>query len=202
MTSSWSTGLKGIAMNTSHRRRDSDRDLIIETHDLIRRAGQMVQVRREIRAPEDLGVDMIGVPEDSPIDLDLRLESVIEGILVTGTAEARLVGECSRCLEPIEEESSFDIQELYFYPGHEAEEDAYRVSDEEEIDLEPVLREAVVLNLPFTPLCRRDCAGLCPDCGVNLNRHPDHDHGERIDPRWAALKDLGPATADADPNRS
>lgn len=73
----------------------------------------MVQVRREIRAPEDLGVDMIGVPEDSPIDLDLRLESVIEGILVTGTAEARLAGECSRCLEPIEEESSFDIQELY-----------------------------------------------------------------------------------------
>lgn len=184
-------GLKGIAMNTSHRRSDASGDLLIETHDLRRRAGQMIQVSREVSAPEDLGVDMIGVPENSAIGLDLRLESVIEGILVTGTATTALVGECSRCLNPIEEESSFDVQELYFYPDREAEEDAYRVSDEETIDLEPVLREAVVLNLPFTPLCRPDCAGLCPECGVNLNDHPDHAHEERIDPRWAALKNFG-----------
>lgn len=184
-------GLKGIAMNTSHRRSDASGDLLIETHDLRRRAGQMIQVSREVPAPEDLRVDMIGVPESSAIGLDLRLESVIEGILVTGTATTTLVGECSRCLGPIEEESSFDLQELYFYPDREAEEDAYRVSDEETIDLEPVLREAVVLNLPFTPLCRPDCAGLCPECGVNLNDHPDHEHEERIDPRWAALRDLG-----------
>ncbi len=189
-------------MNTHHRRPDAPRDLIIETHDLRRRAGQMLQVHRDAQAPADLGVDMIGVPEGSPIGLDLRLESVIEGVLVTGTAEVTLAGECSRCLEPIEEESSFDLQELYFYHDREAEEDACRVSDEEEIDLEPVLREAVVLNLPFTPLCREDCEGLCPDCGVNLNRHPDHDHGERIDPRWAALKDLGADPADPDPDRS
>ncbi|MCI1747012.1 MAG: DUF177 domain-containing protein [Acidipropionibacterium sp.] len=194
-------------MNTSHRRSDAPRDLLIETHDLRRRAGQMLQMHRSAHAPADFGVDMIGVPENSAVDLDLRLESVIEGVLVTGTAEVTLTGECSRCLEPIEEESSFDFQELYFYSGQDAEEDAYRVSDEEEIDLEPVLREAVVLNLPFTPLCRRDCAGLCPDCGVNLNEHPDHDHGERIDPRWAALrdprlKDLGTASAESGPDRS
>lgn len=194
-------------MNTSHRRSDAHRDLLIETHDLRRRAGQMLQMHRSAHAPEGLGVDMIGVPENSAVDLDLRLESVIEGVLVTGTAEVTLAGECSRCLEPIEEESSFDFQELYFYSGQDAEEDAYRVSDEEEIDLEPVLREAVVLNLPFTPLCRRDCAGLCPDCGVNLNEYPDHDHGERIDPRWAALQDprltdLGAAPAESGPDRS
>ncbi|AZZ39187.1 DUF177 domain-containing protein [Acidipropionibacterium jensenii] len=189
-------------MNTNHRRSGASRDLIFETHDLRRRAGQMMQVQRDARAPQDLGLDMIGVPEDSPVGLDLRLESVIEGILVTGTAEVTLTGECSRCLEPIEEKSSFDLQELYYYPGHEPEEDANRVSDEEEIDLEPVLREAVVLNLKFSPLCRWDCAGLCPECGANLNTHPDHDHGERIDPRWSGLKDLGAVLADPDSDRS
>ncbi|ALN15723.1 YceD family protein [Acidipropionibacterium acidipropionici] len=178
-------------MNTHHRRSDASVDLLIETHDLRRRAGQMIQVARDVPAPEELGVDMIGVPEGSPIGLDLRLESVIEGVLVTGTATTTLVGECSRCLNPIEETTSFDLQELHFYPDREAEEDAYRVSDEETVDLEPVLREAVVLNLPFRPLCMPDCAGLCPECGVNLNDHPDHEHEERIDPRWAALRDLG-----------
>ncbi|ETI98468.1 MAG: Metal-binding protein, partial [Leuconostoc sp. DORA_2] len=115
---------------------------------------------------------MIGVPEDSPLDLDLRLESVGEGVLVTGAVEATLKGECSRCLDPIEEDLVLDIQELYFYPDKEAEEDASRVSAEETIDLDPVVRAAVVLNLAFSPLCRDDCEGLCPDCGANLNEDP------------------------------
>ncbi|MDK7357894.1 YceD family protein, partial [Veillonella atypica] len=84
----------------------------------------MTRVQRTVPAPADLGVDMIGVPEDSPLDLDLRLESVGEGVLVTGAVEATLKGECSRCLDPIEEDLVLDIQELYFYPDKEAEEDA------------------------------------------------------------------------------
>jgi Predicted metal-binding, possibly nucleic acid-binding protein len=118
------------------------------------------------------------------------LESVGEGVLATGTVEATLEGECSRCLDPIKEELLLDVQELYFYPDKEADEDASRVSAEETIDLDPVVRAAVVLSLPFSPLCRDDCAGLCPDCGANLNDDPDHDHPDRIDPRWSALEGL------------
>lgn len=177
-------------MNTIHRHPDAHSDLVIETHSLRRQVGQMTRIQRTVPAPADLGVDMIGVPENSPLDLDLRLESVGEGVLVTGAVEATLKGECSRCLDPIEEDLVLDIQELYFYPDKEAEEDASRVSAEETIDLDPVVRAAVVLNLAFSPLCRDDCEGLCPDCGANLNDDPDHDHPDRIDPRWAALQGL------------
>ena len=155
-----------------------------------RQVGQMIRVQRTVPAPADLGVDMIGVPEGSPLELDLRMESVGEGVLVTGTVETTLKGECSRCLDLLKEELLLDVQELYFYPDKEAEEDASRVSAEETIDLDPVVRAAVVLNCPFSPLCRDDCAGLCPDCGANLNDDPGHDHPDRIDPRWAALKGL------------
>lgn len=177
-------------MNSTHRRPDADSALLIETHELQRQAGRMIRVQRTVPAPADLGVDMIGVPEGSPLGLDLRLESVGEGVLVTGTAEVTLEGECSRCLEPLEENASIDLQELYFYPGREADEDASRVSAEETIDLDPVLRAAVVLSLPFSPLCREDCAGLCPECGANLNDDPEHDHEGPIDPRWAVLQQL------------
>ncbi|WP_130865709.1 YceD family protein [Acidipropionibacterium timonense] len=179
-------------MNTNHRRPDASADLHVETSALRRQAGQMIRVQRSLPAPADLGVDMIAVPEGSSIDIDLRLESVVEGILVTGTAEVVLEGECSRCLTPIEGHRAFDLQELYFYPDREAEEDVLRVGDDDTVDLDPVLRDAVVLNLPFNPLCQPDCLGLCPDCGVNLNDDPDHDHGDRIDPRWAALQEFGP----------
>ena len=135
---------------------------------------------------------MIGVPQGSDIDIDLRLEAVVEGVLVTGTADAILRGECARCLEGIDDQGSFSLQELYFYPGREAEEDACWVVDDM-IDVEIPLRDAVVLELPFTPLCRPDCAGLCPTCGANLNNDPEHNHGEQVDPRWEKLADLGGA---------
>ena len=130
------------------------------------------------RLPARVGVD---------IDLDLRLESVSEGVLATGVVSAELVGECSRCLGEVREERDFDLQELYYYPGRDAEEDALFVVDEY-IDLDPPMRDAIVLELPFTPLCREDCLGLCPICGFNLNDDPEHNHGEQIDPRWEGLE--------------
>jgi uncharacterized protein len=161
--------------------------LVLETHELSRRAGVLKEVSRVAEAPEDLGIEVIGVPPGSPIDLDLRLESVVEGVLVTGTAVVRLQGNCARCLDEISSEEEIDIQELFCYPGKETDDpEALRIEDEL-IDLEPVLRDAVVLDLPFTPLCRPDCAGLCPECGANLNRNPHHSHAEPIDPRWAGL---------------
>jgi uncharacterized protein len=148
-------------------------------------------------APAELGIEILSVPEGSPIDIDLRLEAVMEGVLVTGTADADLVGECSRCLETIEDSVHVDLQELFVYDDHhdrgsrpdELDDDVSRLEGDL-IDLEPLLRDAVVLALPFQPLCREDCPGLCVECGARLADDPDHRHEAPIDPRWAALGDV------------
>lgn len=168
--------------------------LVIDLLELGHGAGAMHAVSRTVPAPVDLGLAVIGVPEGTDIDLDLRLESVGEGVLVTGTASAHVNGNCARCLTDIGEDTTFDLQELYFYPGHAVDEDERHVEDDM-IDLEEALRDAVVLELPFTPLCDEDCLGLCPECGFRLNEDPEHDHGPGIDPRWGKLADL-----DVEPN--
>ena len=147
---------------------------MIDTHELTRRAGSQREVSFTAPAPADLGIDVIGVPEGDPIQFDLRLESVVEGVLVTGTARGRLVGECARCLVDIEDEFLADVQELYVYPESEAEPDEASRMEGDLIDLEPVLRDQVVLALPFQPLCTDDCPGLCPECGVRLADEPGH----------------------------
>jgi len=162
---------------------------VTSIHELARRPGEMKLFQRSIEAPVGLGSELIGVPEGSPVQVDLRLESVTEGVLVTGTVEAELSGECARCLGPVHEHRTFDLQDLYYYPGKDADDDALFVKDDL-IDLEPPMRDAVVLELPFTPLCREDCRGLCPECGFPLNDDPEHTHGEAIDPRWEALRGL------------
>ncbi len=165
---------------------------MIDTHELSRRAGSQREVSFTAPAPADLGIDVIGVPDGDPIQFDLRLESVVEGVLVTGTAQGRLVGECARCLVDIEDEFLADVQELYVYPESDAEPDEASRMEGDLIDLEPALRDQVVLALPFTPLCSDDCAGLCPECGVRLDDEPGHKHEDAVDPRWSALSGLAP----------
>lgn len=177
--------LKGIAMSSSPANPRSD--LVINTHELGRRVGAMKEYQRVADAPAGIGIDMIGVPPGSAIDLDLRLESVMEGVLVTGTAGFVLRGECVRCLGAIESSDEIDLQELYLYPDKEPDDAEASRLEGDLLDLEPVLRDAVVLDLPFAPLCRPDCAGLCSECGADLNADPDHSHGEDVDPRWAGL---------------
>src|SRR5690349_5576982 len=168
--------------------------LVLDTRDLPRRPGAMRTVDRTVPAPDGLGLELIGVPSGSELTLSLRLESVSEGVLVSGTVTGRIEGECGRCLRPIGGELDVRIQELYAYAHSTTDE----TTDEDEvgrlqgdlIDLEPVLRDAVVLALPANPVCREDCPGLCPDCGVPLDELPaDHGH-EQLDPRWAALSQL------------
>lgn len=167
--------------------RSPNPDFVFNTRNLSKHSGAISVVEREVPAPEGLTSGVIGVPTDSTIYLDLRLESVIEGVLVSGVADVTLTGECARCLAPVEMDEQIDIQELFLYPGKEDDdEDAYRIEDDE-LNLEPVLRDAVVLALPYSPLCADDCAGLCLDCGVSLNDDPNHSHGDKIDPRWAEL---------------
>jgi DUF177 domain-containing protein len=167
--------------------------LVINTHELGRRPGSMRTLSRSVPAPVDLGVDVLGVPPGAPVDLDLRLESVMEGVLVSVTAHAEVRGECVRCLDPIARSLEVTLQELYAYPGRErddADDDTELPELEGDlIDLEPALRDAVVLALPLQPLCRDDCPGLCPECGARLADDPGHGH-ESADPRWAALQSL------------
>ncbi len=124
------------------------------------------------------------------------MEAVTEGVLLTGTAAMPLEGECGRCLRPISDTLEVFLQELYAYPDSTTqattdEDEIARLSDEY-ADLEPALRDAVVLALPTHPLCREDCPGLCSVCGALWDDLPaDHSH-QQIDPRWAALSDLLP----------
>jgi len=181
----------------SQHRLDPRQPLVLDTRELGRRPGSMREVRLPAPAPEGLGVELIGVPPGAGLDLDLRLESVMEGVLVSGVATVPLAGECGRCLEAVSDTLSVDLQELFAYPESESggdDEDLARMEGDL-LDLEPVLRDAVVLALPLTPLCRPDCAGLCTECGERLDDLPE-DHGHAApDPRWAALQGLVPDRA-------
>jgi uncharacterized protein len=168
---------------------DARAPLVIDTRELGRRPGAMRKLTRTVPAPAGLGVDVAGVPEGSDVDLGIRLESVVEGVLVSGTAHSWLTGECVRCLDPFGREFEVGFQELYVYAGSGADPDDETPALEGGlIDLEPVLRDAVVLALPLQPVCRADCPGLCAACGARLADDPDHRH-DVADLRWAALAD-------------
>jgi DUF177 domain-containing protein len=178
---------------------------VLDTRELGRRAGLQRQYRREILLPAKLGLDMIGVPEGSLLVVDVRLESVTEGVLATGTVTGTVTGECGRCLTGFTEELAVDFVELFAYPNSATEEttdpDEVPRLEGDHLDLEPVVRDAVVLSLPLTPLCRPDCGGLCPQCGERLDELPeDHTHVQ-LDPRWAALAERfavsDPASSDS-----
>jgi uncharacterized protein len=163
---------------------------VLDTRELARRPGTMRKVSRVVPAPADLGTEVIGVPEGSDLSLELRLESVMEGVLVSGTARGRAVGECVRCLGEVEQDVVVEVQELFVYPGREyGEDDDVHELVGDLIDFEPVLRDAVVPALPFQPVCRDDCPGLCSECGASLAEDPDHHH-DAVDPRWAALSSV------------
>jgi len=139
-------------------------------------------------------VDLIEVPVGAALALDLRLESVMDGVLVSGTVTAPLTGECGRCLEPVRDTLTVRIQELYVYPeagSDQDEQDGVAHLEGDFLDLTPTVRDAVVLALPLTPLCRRDCQGLCATCGERLEDLPeDHSHDKTTDARWGALSGL------------
>lgn len=165
---------------------------VIDARNIGRRPGAMRTYHRDVSPPDWLGLDVIGVPAGGEMSLDVRLESVVEGILVSGTASAPVSGECSRCLDPLSDRLEVAVSELFAYPDSATDDttdpdEVSRVVDEL-VNLEPVVRDAVILALPQVPLCREDCPGLCPDCGARRAEvGTDHRH-ETMDPRWAALQ--------------
>jgi len=157
----------------------------------------MRTVRRTVPAPEGLGTEVVGVPAGSDLELDLRLEAVMEGVLVSGKVRGTAVGECVRCLDAVTVDVDADLLDLFAYPGREAghtgdtgeTDDDVRELDGDYIVLEDAVRDAVVPALPFQPVCRDDCPGLCSECGARLADDPGHVH-EAPDPRWAALQGI------------
>ena len=173
----------------------------IDTHDLPRRAGEMREFTLEIDDHEPLGFDIISIAKDEPIYVDLKLEAVAEGVLATATIETTAVGECIRCLDPVELPIDQSFQELFEYeidyrqkksskkpiPESDEEGEEVRQMVGDIIDLEPSIRDAVILDLPIHPLCDPDCPGLCPECGIKWSLLPeDHAHATP-DIRWAGL---------------
>ena len=179
-------------------RPDPRSPLVLDTRKLGRRPGTMQELQRTVVLPEDLGTEVIAIKAGSPVQIDVRLESVVEGVLVTGSVSGTATGACVRCLDPVELDVDAQFQELFAYTdraahhhevaGDSDEDDVYELVDDL-VDLETVLRDALVPTLPFQPVCRDDCPGLCAQCGLRLAEDPDHHH-EVIDPRWSALSGL------------
>jgi uncharacterized protein len=157
----------------------------------------MLELRETVPSPSRIGLDLVAIERGADLDLDLRLESVSEGVLVTGTVAAPTRGECSRCLTPVTGEVEISLTELFAYPDSATEstteEDEVGHVVDQTIDLEQSIVDAVGLALPFAPVCSDDCPGLCQQCGVALaTAEPDHHH-DQIDPRFAKLAKMFPA---------
>jgi uncharacterized protein len=156
----------------------------------------------------DILADVSLIDEDirtvGPLSGSVELRRTSDGILATGQLQIKVEMTCCRCLEPFSLTVDFYLEEE-FYPSvdifsggqinredaESPEEDEATIIDEHHIlDLSEVVRQNIVLAAPMHPVCRPDCAGLCSQCGHNLNEDPCGCHEEVIDPRWAALKKL------------
>jgi uncharacterized protein len=168
--------------------------LVFDTRDLA--PGAARTLTRTVPAPEHMGVELARVPAGAQLDLDIQLEGVTEGVLVTATVTGPLAGECARCLEAFSSEFKVRFQELFVLAADaeradDAEaDDSYLLDGSGLLDLEPAVRDAIVLELPLSPLCEDGCQGLCGECGVRLaDAEPGHGHEQR-GTLWAALKDF------------
>jgi uncharacterized protein len=183
----------------AHNHRDVRGPLVFDTRDL--GPGSARTLTRLVPAPGHLGVELARVPAGAELALDLQLEGVAEGVLVTATVTGPLAGECARCLEPFTAPLKVRFQELFVRADEVAvdEEDGadnYGLEGSGLLDLEPALRDAIVLELPLSPRCEDGCQGLCAECGVRLSdAEPGHTHEQR-GAMWAALKDFRAAEQD------
>lgn len=181
-------------------------DLAVDILDLPQQAGSFKDLSLTVPAPAGLGTEMIAARVGSPLRLEVSLTTTEDGVLVRGRAQVELAGQCVRCLRDLAEERTVTFDELYLTEqaaarqaaeGDEEAEDLFRLG-ETTLDVEPALRDALVLDLPFQPLCRLDCRGLCPECGERLDDLPADHHHEQRDPRWSVLASLLPAQDDQD----
>lgn len=160
--------------------------LRINAFELLRRPGTEKAIHLALE-PSVIEVTDPRLPPGSTIDVDLECESLSDGIVVHGRIAARFLSECRRCLQPVAGSIESEIDELY--QTVVTDPDAFPI-DNDQIDLAPMVRETVLLDLPDGPLCRKECAGLCPTCGKDLNSGPCPCPKEAVDPRWSILDTL------------
>ncbi|MFT4213245.1 MAG: DUF177 domain-containing protein [Microbacterium sp.] len=166
---------------------------VFPVRDIVRRAGEMREFEVEVPSPATWGEGLVAVPEGEPIELHVRLESVHEGILVTAEADSQYSGVCGRCLVEITRPVEVEFVELFGYSGTEATD--FEVQDDH-VDLETLVRDSIVLSLPFQPVCQPDCPGLDPVTGERLTEGAASE--APIDPRWNALAAMTASTTDQD----
>jgi uncharacterized protein len=158
--------------------------------ELRRYLGTRREVQESVELP-DLATSAAAVVPGEPVEVDLVLESIPQGVSVSGTVRARWAGECRRCLEEVVGTAEIEVKEIFERTPTDGE---TWLLGPDEIDLEPVVREAVLLSLPLAPLCREDCEGPAPDrfpTVVEGTLEADETEPEPPrDPRWAALDEL------------
>lgn len=172
-------------MNDHHEGYINNRVLKLQVGFLINETGGYSRdtefdIPSRLRIADDLTVDYLRGT--------LHLSRTSRGILVQGELASRRHAECGRCLDEVTVELETPIEELYVYPPEPDAE--FTVADDGILDLAPLLREEMLLGMPINVLCKPDCAGLCPNCGQNLNDGPCDCGQDDIDPRFAALKAL------------
>ena len=167
---------------------------VVNVRDLVHRPGEMRERELDFGVPDKLGEGAASVAAGEQLHLGLRLEGLHDGVLVTGEVDTVAHAECVRCLDPVEIDVEVDFQELFAYSATEAFDFVVR---DDQLDLEPVVRDAVVLSLPFQPVCRPDCPGLDPVTGERLPDGYERPVEQELDPRWAALEGF---RADSDTN--
>ncbi len=164
-------------------RHDGPFDVLVR--DLVGRPGEMRRVQLSVPLKEKWGEGIVAVAEGQTVEVDAKIESVHEGILVTADVGSAYSGECGRCLTPISAPVEVEFLELFAYPREE--ETDFEVQDDH-VDLETLVRDAVVLALPFQPVCDAGCLGLDPETGEKRTEAAAEEEREPIDPRWAALQ--------------
>jgi uncharacterized protein len=160
----------------------------IDVRDLLGNPG--VYRREALRGTlDDLGTEVVSVPSDQPIVGEVLLESIVEGVLASGRLSGTFHMRCARCLKEFDAPFEVEVHELFVNEPAEDTDD-YPLEAEGFIEVEQMVRDAVGVELPFSPLCTPDCLGLCPVCGGdrNLGECPG-DHVE-VDPRWSSLEHL------------
>jgi DUF177 domain-containing protein len=161
----------------------------IDIRDLVRHPGHSRTVRVD-EPVEGLRLELAAVPVDSPIEADLLLESVVEGILVSGPLHGSMRLSCARCLKGFERPFDLEVSELFTSHAEPDDDVEYPLAPEGAIDIEPLVRDTVLLSMPFSPLCRPDCAGLCERCGGDRNLGECMCPPRPADPTWSVLGDI------------
>ncbi|WP_292832517.1 YceD family protein [Microbacterium sp.] len=170
---------------------------IYPVRDIVGHPGEMREFQSTTEVPEKWGEGLVSVPQGETLELAVRLESVHEGILVTADMATEYSGVCGRCLTDIVQPLEVEFQELFGYPGEEVTD--FDVQDDH-VDLENLVRDSIVLSLPFQPVCQPDCPGLDPATGERLTATAAPEIP--IDERWAALKALTPDQDGEAPRRA